>query len=285
MSAVPESPYAVARTVSDLDDCHFYHTMEVPGVGLVTGQWDLRQGVSEYLGNVALDGKRVLEIGTASGFLCFEMERRGAEVIAYDLSENVGGLDIVPVGGGRDPQWAADWSELVRKVNNAYWLAHERFNSSARVVYGSVYEVPDSIGAVDVATFGCVLLHLRDPFLALERALRLVRETVIVTEPAPRPARALARLPAWAQAPLVRSRLLPAGLEFLPDHRAGIPNAWWHLQPWGLARMLGVLGFELAAIGFHTQRYADEPSRMYTLVGRRRPGETAPVLRDSHPGC
>ncbi|MGH9127856.1 MAG: class I SAM-dependent methyltransferase [Acidimicrobiales bacterium] len=284
MSAVAESPYAVARTVGDPEDCHFYHTMEVPGVGVVTGQWDLRQGVSEYLGNVALDGKRVLEIGTASGFLCFEMERRGAEVVAYDLSEGTGALDIVPFGGDRDPQWAADWSEVIRKVNNAFWLAHERFDSRARVVYGSVYEVPDSIGAVDVATFGCVLLHLRDPFLALERTLRLVRETVIVVEPAPRPARALAHLPSWAQAPLVRSRLLPGGLGFLPDHRAGLPNAWWSLQPWGLARMLGVLGFELAAVGFHTQGYANGASRMYTLVAKRPSGETAPVLRNSQPG-
>ena len=34
--------YAPPRTVTDLNDCYFYHTMDVPGVGRVTGEWDLR---------------------------------------------------------------------------------------------------------------------------------------------------------------------------------------------------------------------------------------------------
>ncbi|HEY4442105.1 MAG TPA: hypothetical protein VGN14_16725, partial [Candidatus Elarobacter sp.] len=68
-----------------LEACYFYHTMELPGVGTVEGEWDLRTGVDAYLGGEELRGKRVLEIGTASGFLCFAMERRGAEVIGYDL--------------------------------------------------------------------------------------------------------------------------------------------------------------------------------------------------------
>ena len=60
--------------------------MTVAGLGTITGEWDLRANVRAYLGGVALQGKRVLEIGTASGFLCFAMERMGAEVISYDLS-------------------------------------------------------------------------------------------------------------------------------------------------------------------------------------------------------
>ncbi|MBV9971725.1 MAG: hypothetical protein JO135_00155, partial [Candidatus Eremiobacteraeota bacterium] len=34
--------YAEPRTVTNLSDCYFYHTMEIPGYGLVEGQWDLR---------------------------------------------------------------------------------------------------------------------------------------------------------------------------------------------------------------------------------------------------
>ena len=52
-----------------LEDCYFYHTMDVPGAGLVTGEWDLRNGVDAYLGHESVAGKRVLELGTASGFL------------------------------------------------------------------------------------------------------------------------------------------------------------------------------------------------------------------------
>lgn len=37
--------------------------------------------------------------GTASGFPCFEMERHGAEVVAFDLSAEHP-LDMVPFAGG-----------------------------------------------------------------------------------------------------------------------------------------------------------------------------------------
>src|SRR6201998_1346257 len=79
--------YATPRTITNIDECFFYHTMDIPGYGHVEGQWDLREGIREYLGAVDLKGKRVLEIGTASGFVCFYMESQGAEVVAYDLSE------------------------------------------------------------------------------------------------------------------------------------------------------------------------------------------------------
>src|SRR5262249_47083940 len=66
-----ETPYASPRTVTDLADCYFYHTLELPGYGLVEGEWDLRAGAEAYLGGVDFRGRRVLEVGPASGFLCF----------------------------------------------------------------------------------------------------------------------------------------------------------------------------------------------------------------------
>ena len=77
--------YEKPRTVSSMAECEFYHTMEVPGVGLVEGQWDLREGVDDYLGGVDFSDTRVLEIGPASGFLTFHMERTAREVVAVDL--------------------------------------------------------------------------------------------------------------------------------------------------------------------------------------------------------
>jgi hypothetical protein len=41
--------------------------MDLPGYGTMPGEWNLRAGVREYLGGVGLRGKRVLEVGTASG--------------------------------------------------------------------------------------------------------------------------------------------------------------------------------------------------------------------------
>src|SRR5712691_8821908 len=167
--------------VTDPADCYFYHTMDIPGYGRVEGEWDLREGVREYLGNVDLRGKRVLEMGTANGFLCFEMERRGAEVVAYDLSENQD-WDVVPYARQDGAAFVSARREHIRRLNNAFWFCHRAFGSKSKMVYGDVYSVPQEIGQVDVTTFGSILLHLRDPFLALQKALRLTRTTVIVTD-------------------------------------------------------------------------------------------------------
>ena len=63
-------PFEEPRTVPSIDDCYFYHVMDLPGHGVVGREWDLRGGEAAYLGGVAFHGKRVLEFGTASGFLC-----------------------------------------------------------------------------------------------------------------------------------------------------------------------------------------------------------------------
>jgi regulator of replication initiation timing len=77
--------YVQPRHVESTKDCYFYHTMELPGLGVMAGPWDLRDSVDEYLGHVSFNGKRVLDVGTASGFLTFEAEKRGAEVVSFDL--------------------------------------------------------------------------------------------------------------------------------------------------------------------------------------------------------
>ena len=155
--------------------------MDIPGHGHVAGEWDLRTGIREYLGGVDLRGKRVLEMGTANGFVCFHMEAQGAEVVAYDLSEKQD-WDFVPYARDDQTAYRSERRDVIRKLNNAFWFAHRALGSRSKMVYGDVYSVPNEIGAVDVVTFGSILLHLRDPFLALETAVRLAKETVIVTD-------------------------------------------------------------------------------------------------------
>jgi SAM-dependent methyltransferase len=254
-----EPPYAAARTVTDPADCYFYHTMEVPGYGLFEGEWDLREGVSAYLGGVDFQGRRVLEVGTASGFLCFAMERRGAEVIAFDLSPEHA-PDLVPAPDTDRARRLQDHREHVRKLTNGFWLCHRAFASRARAVYGSVYAIPEGIGPVDVAMFGCVLLHLRDPLQALAQALRLTRETVIVTEPVvvrSRLKRALLR------------RLGPALLLFPRPGQANPETTWWVFTPELVQALLGLFGFADTQVCYHTQRYRGRPVKLFTVVGRR----------------
>lgn len=252
--------YAEPREVTSLDVCHFYHTMEIPGYGVVPGPWDHRRAVDAYLGNVDLSGKRVLEVGTASGFFCFEMERRGADVVSYDLSDDYS-WDVVPYARYDHAAYDGSRREHLRQINNAWWLAHRAHASNAKVVYGTVYEVPGEIGHVDVATFGNVLLHVRDPFRALESALRLTTETAIVTgEPSFR-----------YSLPQMAIDLFKPSLAFLPNPEKTQPrDTWWHFRPAVIRRMLGVLGFEKTKVTYHLgHRYEGRPTLLFTVVGHR----------------
>ena len=51
----------------------------------------------------------------------------------------------------------------------------EANNSSANVMYGTVYQIPEAIGRFDVGTLGSILLHLRDPFLAMQQGPNCTR--------------------------------------------------------------------------------------------------------------
>src|SRR5580704_10303985 len=136
------SIYTEPRSVSDLKESYFYHTMDLPGIGKIEGNWDLRPNLKKYLGGVDFRGRRVMDVGCASGILSFYMEQQGAEVVSFDLDKN-GDWDMVPFA-----KWdqfehiAADRKLIINKLNNAYWLAHRLLDSKARVVYGSVYAIP-----------------------------------------------------------------------------------------------------------------------------------------------
>jgi hypothetical protein len=271
------------------EDCWFYHTVDVPGHGTVVGQWDLRAGVDDYLGQIDFQGKRVLEMGTASGFLCFSMEKRGADVVAFDLAPKAD-WDIVPLSRCPDLSPLLDHKlALLDRMRNGYWLCHEAFKSRARVVYGTVYDVPASIGPVDVCTFCSILLHLRDPFLALANGLRLTRETVVVSEVLPDFVEAKAPVepvetkpPFWRRVrrkvgslvaghpcqPTFASRL-PL-LALLPDeHRVDCMDSWWALSPRIVQQFLAILGFEASRVTFHQQPYQGQSCTMFTVVAQR----------------
>lgn len=247
----------------------FYHSMDIPGLGFVEGSWDLRDTAKSYLGGVELAGKTVLEIGKASGFLTFYMEGQGATVIAHDLSSH-DDWDAVPYARSRNPppgtksqeprfnnwrEWAENRRRGIHVINNGFWLAHRAHNSRAKLVTGAVYDLPSEIGPVDITVFGAVLLHLRDPFLALQRTLRLTRETLVVTDVAPD-----------AFEPPARG----AYAEFIPDPALGEPfDTWWHLSPELVQRMAAVLGFESSTVSTSSHSHRGRPVPLYTVVARR----------------
>jgi len=252
--------YAAPRLVRDPGDCDFYHNMDIPGYGPFTGSWDLRGRESTYLGGVEVQGKRVLELGTANGALGFWMDQQGAEVVCYDLSP-AHDWDIVSYASVEDELrvTVSDRKEHIRKLNNAWWLAHRAYQSRARLVHGDVYHIPAAIGPVDVVTFGAILLHLQDPFCALQNGLRLARETAVVVDLVP-PGADL-------EAPC---------MQFVPDPTVAQPReSWWLMTPGLVVRMLGVLGFGSARVLYHTQKHYNNDMSMFTVVAQRTHGTVA----------
>ena len=175
--------FAPARIVDDRADCYFYHTMELPRLGLVEGGWDLRGRFAEYTGHVDVRGKRVLDVGTASGFLSFEAERGGAhEVVSFDL-DSADRQHLLPFAGSEyvtnHPAWSRKQTAAFGKWKNAYWLAHRLLGSRAKMVYGDVYRLPPWIGRFDVVILGAIVEHLLDPLSAL-RAVAAVTDDLLV---------------------------------------------------------------------------------------------------------
>jgi SAM-dependent methyltransferase len=172
--------YAESRTVPNIDDCHFYHTMDVPGVGLVSGEWDLRANVDDILGRVPFDGTRVLEIGPASGFLTFAMEQRGADVVCMEVTDDPG-WDFVPYPAAMLDPVLAPRREIMRRLKNSFWFAHAAYHSKAKLLYGDVYNIPAELGSFDIAMLCDVLLHCQNPTRIIEQCATRSR-TIVVSE-------------------------------------------------------------------------------------------------------
>ena len=221
--------YAEPLIIDDPNDCFFYHFMDLPGVGEVGTQWDLRDSIDAYLGNFDFTGKRTLDVGTASGYLTFELEKRGADVVSFDMSDGaqwniVPHISIQPIL----KEILHERSLRHQKLRNGYWFAHRTLQSRANVYYGDIYNLPDALGQFDVAVFGMILGHLRDPFQALYSVSRLVTNTIIVTNQTFKTEQPLAA--------------------FTPNRDNKIQSVWWQLSDGCIKTMLGVLGFEIKHI-------------------------------------
>lgn len=251
----PGAPYASPRSIESPEECYFYHTMDVPGHGTIEGEWDLRGSIDRYLGHFNFDGKRVLDVGAASGILSFHIEKQGAEVVSFDLSEDYD-WDIVPFAENNVGAELSERRKHIRKINNGYWLCHEAFQSSAKMVHGLVYNIPESIGPLDVAVFGSILLHLRDPFLALENGARLAREAVIVSDISPysKIASTFKRSP-----------------KFMPrsGQPEGIKDGWFRLPPLLVKEYLGILGFKDVSLSWNNFKYGNRIRPIYTIIARK----------------
>jgi tRNA (mo5U34)-methyltransferase len=122
---------------------HWYHQIEIrPGI-TTPGVNDSTTVLRRLDLPARCDGLRALDIGARDGFFSFELERRGAEVVAIDY--------IDPSASG-------------------FAVARELLDAEVECAVCNVYDLdPRRHGTFDVVLFLGLLYHLRDPLLALDR--------------------------------------------------------------------------------------------------------------------
>ncbi len=127
----------------------WYHRIELK-LGLITPGINDSQAVLRLL-ELPNDcsGLRVLDIGARDGFFSFELERRGAEVLA---------IDFMPPD------------------RTGFMVAKEILGSNVTYKVANVYDLdPEQYGMFDIVLFLGVLYHLRNPMLALDKIWQVCR--------------------------------------------------------------------------------------------------------------
>jgi SAM-dependent methyltransferase len=182
---------------------------------------------------VEVAGKSVLDIGTATGFLSFEAEKKGAaRVLSFDMGD-ARQQNFLPFKDKlyyRNPeQWAKRHGAEVEQWRNGYWLCHRLLNSKAEVYYGDINHLPEELGQFDVAIVGSVLEHLSDQVTALASIARLTRETLVIVTPLLESEDRIARFEGRADNPVA---------DF----------TWWTYSLGTYREVLRMLGFSIAKV-------------------------------------
>jgi len=167
-SEIKEIKYKISQLI-------WYHTLDL-GHGIVTpGIYDLNPYLEFYGIPKDLSGKSALDIGAASGFFSFELERRGAKVTATDLPQ---WLDH-DFGAVYKPDRPLD--VLQSYLHDPFELAKKVLNSRVKKENINVYDIsPERLGTFDLVFCSSVLLHLRDPIKALQNIQSVTREKAII---------------------------------------------------------------------------------------------------------
>ena len=138
---------------------HWYHRIEIrPGI-VTPGVNDSPLHLKVLDLPADLTGARVLDLGARDGFFSFEMERRGADVLA---------IDYAPIG------------------RTGFPIAAQLLGSRVRYLQENLYNLREAdLGTFDLVLFLGLLYHLPDPLGALRIVRRLCRsrmylETVII---------------------------------------------------------------------------------------------------------
>jgi tRNA (mo5U34)-methyltransferase len=160
-----ETTEAIRQLSEELSRLGRYHSIELANGRVLAGLQtvaQLRERIARHPIPADLKGKRVLDIGAWDGWFTFEMERRGAEVVAVDVARL-----------------------------KTFLEAKRLLNSKVEYVIEDVCRLnPATLGTFDIVLFLGVLYHSKHPVLALERVCELTTdmaciESLIVGDPSP----------------------------------------------------------------------------------------------------
>lgn len=267
-----------------LDDCEWYHRMEVPGVAddnlTPSISFDVRDDIGNILGNLDFKGKKVLNLGSITGHLSFEAERRGADVTSIDLSVDPSEMakkqaterDWVPRA---NEEWKKDLKAFMdREVlrRNAFWYAHKALRSKSRLLISHANNLPKELELHDIGIIFSVLLHIRDPFLALQRMCSHINEKIVITELGNYPTYLFKFIPSSmyikymdfkAQIKEKNKNLINKLPNFIAKRFKNDPtmtfipvygrsaSKWWSFKPETIIAMLKILGFGKTRVNYH----------------------------------
>ncbi|MEY2472083.1 MAG: tRNA (mo5U34)-methyltransferase [Actinomycetota bacterium] len=220
LARLAEQDPEAAAIVDQIKGLMWYHTIDL-GHGVRTpGYVDHRSQLPHYGLPQSMEGMRCLDIATFDGFFAFEFERRGAtDVVANDVA-NKADIDC-PRQMLRDVEGFG----LSGRTGDAYAVAHRILNSKVQRVERSVYDLDPTVdGMFDFVFISDVLLHLRDPQTAIERAYSVCRGELVIADVYSPDLEGLGNVPA--------AQFLAPG------------EVWWYMNVACLRQMMIVAGFE-----------------------------------------
>jgi tRNA (mo5U34)-methyltransferase len=217
-------PADLRRRVTEVD---WYHTFDLPGGVTTQGLFDHRSVVGRLPIPLSLAGQRCLDVASSDGFFAFELARRGAaEVVSVDLPDH-GAQDF-----GGPPRPDAGRSLHSGRANRCFRIVADATGLDVRRVDGSVYALDRlGLGQFDFVFMGNILLHLRDPILALQKVRAVTAGELLSFEAISLPQTVLRPLTPTAQ--------------FAVDD----DNRFWTPNKAGHARLLEAGGFTVEATG------------------------------------
>lgn len=218
-----------------LEHYYWYHAVDLGG-GLVTpGDYDYRAQLGAFGLPADLTGKRVLDVGSATGYFAFEFERRGAEVVSVELP-SLDKWDILAaereaiVKEIADAHHASTPEEAYdRHLRGPFDFCHSRLKSKVKRCYSSIYDLTlAKLGGekFDLVYAGDILMHLFSPLQALDVLSNLCRGSLMLTIEVP--------FPGPTDEPLISFRGLVNGKE---------GRTWWMPSRTCAEHMLKRMGF------------------------------------------